>query len=102
MIRKPFRVLVSLLIFGSIFAAFQNGFAQQQPENSPAANPLLRLLQAKGILTEEEVAQINGKSSPGDVNQRLGEVLLRKGVISQSDYDGAFGEIGRASCRERV
>ena len=91
MIRKPFRVLVSLLIFGSIFAAFQNGFAQQQPENSPAANPLLRLLQAKGILTEEEVAQINGKSSPGDANQRLGEMLLRKGVISQSDYDEAFG-----------
>src|SRR5438105_3588942 len=91
MIRKPFRVLVSLLIFGSIFAAFQNGFAQQQPENSPAANPLLRLLQAKRILTEEEVAQINRKSSPGDVNQRLGEMLLRKGVISQSDYDEAFG-----------
>ena len=41
MIRKPFRVLVSLLIFGTSFAAFQNGFAQQQPENSPAANPLL-------------------------------------------------------------
>lgn len=91
MIRKPFRVGVSLVIFCSILTPFHKGFAQQQSENPFAANPLLHLLQAKGILTEEEVAQINAKSSPGDANQRLAEVLLRKGVISQSDYDETFG-----------
>jgi hypothetical protein len=91
MIGKPFRVVVSVLVFWSILTVFNTGFAQQQEGNTPAANPLLRLLQAKGILTEEEVAQINGKSTPGDMNQRLAELLLSKGVISQSEYDRAFG-----------
>ena len=92
MIRKPFRVIVCLLTFVSVLTLLDNAFAQQQSGNTPVANPLLRVLQAKGILTEEEVAQINEKSSPGDSNQRLADLLLKKGVISQSDYDQAFGE----------
>lgn len=91
MIRKPFRAVVSVLAFLSIFPAVQTGFAQQQAGNSPEANPLLRVLQAKGILTEEEVAQLNKKSSPDDANQLLAELLVSKGVISQSDYDEALG-----------
>ena len=82
---------MSLLIFGIILTAFNTGFAQQQSGNSPAANPLLRLLQAKGILTEEEVAQLSEASSANDADQRLAKLLLLKGVISQADYNQAVG-----------
>jgi hypothetical protein len=76
-----------------VFAACQRGFAQQPSERSSAANPLVRLLQAKGILTEEEVAQIDQAASPADADQRLANLLLSKGVISQSDYDHTFGSV---------
>src|SRR5580704_15012409 len=61
--------------------------AQQQAGNSQAASPLVRLLQAKGILTSEEAAQINQASSASDADQRLAKLLLSKGVISQADYN---------------
>jgi hypothetical protein len=54
-------------------------------------NPLVRLLQVKGILTEEEVTRINQASSPADANQQLAKLLLIKGVITQADYDHTFG-----------
>jgi hypothetical protein len=84
-------VLSLLVCLLATFVCCQRGFAQQQSENPPASNPLVRLLQAKGILTEEEVAQVNKGASPADANQLLASVLLSKGVISQSDYDQAFG-----------
>jgi hypothetical protein len=87
---KPF--VLSLVVCSlAAFAWCQRGFAQQQSETPPAVNPLVRLLQAKGILTAEEVAQIGQGSSPADANQRLANLLLSKGVISQSDYAQAFG-----------
>jgi hypothetical protein len=87
---KP--LVLSLVVCSlATFAWCQRGFAQQQSENPPAVNPLVRLLQVKGILTDAEVAQINQTSSPADSNQRLANLLLSKGVISQSDYNRAFG-----------
>jgi hypothetical protein len=68
--------------------------AQQQAGNSPAASPLIRILQAKGILTPEEAAQISQASSASDADQRLAKLLLMKGVISQSDYNQMMGAPG--------
>jgi hypothetical protein len=68
--------------------------AQQQAANSPAASPLVRVLQAKGILTPEEAAQINQASSASDADQRLARLLVSKGVISQSDYNQMMGAPG--------
>jgi hypothetical protein len=68
--------------------------AQQQAGNSQAASPLVRLLQAKGILTSEEAAQINQASSASDADQRLAKLLLSKGVISQADYNQMMGAPG--------
>lgn len=65
--------------------------AQQQGNGQPAESPLVRVLQAKGILTAEEVAQINQASSASDAEQRLAKLLLSKGVISQADYDQMSG-----------
>jgi phosphohistidine swiveling domain-containing protein len=75
----------------SVFTACDIAFAQQQADNKPAVNPLVRLLQGKGILTEEEVGQINRASSPADADQQLAKLLVAKGVITQTDYDRTYG-----------
>src|SRR6266852_6068631 len=84
-------VVYAGLFLLAILSWCERGFAQQQAESKPAANPLVRVLQAKGILTEEEVAQIGQASSGRDADQRLAKLLLMKGVISQADYDQTVG-----------
>jgi len=69
----------------------ESSFAQQQADTKPAVNPLVRVLQAKGILTTDEVAQLSQTSSASDADQRLAKLLLIKGVITQADYDHTFG-----------
>jgi len=89
---KAFRVVMFLLICSFTIGAWcQSGLRQQRTDNSPVVNPLVRLLQAKGILTEGEVAQISQAQSPVDADQQLAKLLLIKGVISQAEYDHTFG-----------
>src|SRR6266550_4453654 len=90
--RKPFLAVVVCLL--TIFILCHRGLAQQPGDNKSAVNPLVRVLQAKGILTAEEVGQISQASSTGDADQRLAKLLLMKGVISQADYDQAVGTPG--------
>jgi hypothetical protein len=89
--KKPFWVMVCLLV---TLVLCDRSWAQQTGENKSAVNPLVRVLQAKGILTAEEVAQISQASSTGDADQRLAKLLLMKGVISQADYDQTVGTPG--------
>jgi hypothetical protein len=65
--------------------------AQQQDDRKPAANSLVRLLQSKGILTDEEAAMVTQAASTSESNQRLAKLLLSKGVISQEDYEQTVG-----------
>lgn len=67
---------------------------QQQANEQPAASALVRVLQAKGILTAEDVAQLGQATSPSDADQRLMKLLLSKGVISQADYAQMTGGTG--------
>ena len=69
----------------------ERAVAQQQGNSQPVASPLVRVLQAKGILTTEEVAQLNQASSASDADQRLAKLLLSKGIISQADYNQMAG-----------
>src|SRR5467141_4830140 len=82
---KPFWVVVVCLLV--IFTLCRRSLAQQPADNESAVNPLVRVLQAKGILTADEVAQLSQASSASDANQRLAKLLLIKGVISQADYE---------------
>ena len=84
---KPFRVVVFVLCLSITFVLGDRALAQQPAGNNSAVNPLVRVLRAKGILTDEEVAQLSQASSASDANQRLAKLLLIKGVISQADYD---------------
>ena len=89
--RKPFWVVVCLLVS---LALCDRNWAQQPTDSKSAVNPLVRVLQAKGILTAEEVAQLGQASSASDAEQRLAKLLLVKGVISQADYDQTVGTPG--------
>ena len=92
MIRKRIGVLVSLAVCLLVsLVCSRVGVAQQQGSSQAAASPLVRVLQAKGILTPEEVAQLNQASSASDADQRLAKLLLSKGIISQADYDQMNG-----------
>src|SRR5712664_3618611 len=84
---KPFRAVVFVLCLSITFVLGDRALAQQPAGNNSAVNPLVRVLRAKGILTDEEVAQLSQASSASDANQRLAKLLLVKGVISQADYD---------------
>ena len=90
--RKQFLVVVFLAV--SMFATLvghNQAFAQQTTKDQPAVSPLVRLLQVKGVLTEEEVTQIAQATSATEADQRLAKLLLAKGVINQSDYDNTLG-----------
>src|SRR5271154_2240344 len=81
-------LLVSLLLV----VLFAVPTAAQSPDNQPVAvSPLVKLLQAKGILTTEEVNMVSHASSPSEADQRLGKLLLDKGIISSQDYAQTYG-----------
>src|SRR5229473_1686774 len=88
MSRKPFWVVVCMAVcFLGSLALCSRSWAQQLTDGQSAVNPLVRILQAKGILTAEEAAQISQASSASDADRGLAKLLLMKGVISQADYD---------------
>jgi len=76
MFGKQRGAVVYLVVLLAVTLAW-TGFAsaQQQATSAPAASPLVRVLQAKGILTPEEVAQINQASSASDADQRLAKLF---------------------------
>ena len=61
------------------------GFAQQQGDHQ-AMPPLIQLLQSKGILTADEAAQLGQAGTADEMNDRLGRLLVQKGLISPEDY----------------
>jgi hypothetical protein len=85
---KPFRIVVCLMVIliATLLCSKQTLAQQRGVSNSPVS-PLVRVLHAKGILTDEDIEQINQASSSGEADQRLAKLLLLKGVISQVDYD---------------
>ena len=92
MIAKLRRVVVCSVVCLLVYFAVSGGAgAQQQGNGQTAVSPLVRVLEAKGILSSEDVAQLNQASSPSDAEQRLAKLLLTKGVISQADYNQMSG-----------
>src|SRR5260370_9078595 len=86
--RKPFGVVVCVVVcLLVVLALCDRSWAQQPMDNKSAANPLVRILQAKGILPAEEAAQISHPSSASDADRGLARLLLMKGGISQAVYD---------------
>lgn len=78
--------LIHLLVTFAMLTVAMPVFAQQKTDTRPADNPLVQLLESKGILTHEEATQLNQAASADEANQRLAQLLLSKGLISQQEY----------------
>lgn len=59
----------------------------QQPGNGSAPNPLVQILQSKGILSAADVAIIDHAATRQEADQKLTDILFRRGVISKAEYD---------------
>ena len=86
--RKSMRLLLAVV---AAFVLATTVAAQQQNDQKPANSALVRLLQSKGILTEEEAATIGQAATPAESEQRLAKLLLSKGLITEEDYNQTVG-----------
>ena len=68
--------LIVLIGFGSAFVVF----------SQDTSDPLVRVLQAKGILTETEARAITSNASLAEQRDRLAALLRDKGVISATEF----------------
>jgi hypothetical protein len=68
-----------------ILALIASPFVFAQTDNS--TDPLLRLLQNKGVLTEAEVRSITANGAPVEQRDRLAALLRDKGVISATEFE---------------
>ncbi len=84
-------LLVLLLSVVVVLAVTVSVNAQQSDKPKATASPLVRLLQSKGILTAEEVAEVSQASTSEEADLRLAQLLFTKGVISKEDYEQAVG-----------
>ena len=76
-----------------MFLAFALSPALAQQQGTAATpNPLVQLLHSKGILSAADVASIEQAGSPQAANQKLTDILLQRGVISQSEHDRLTGQ----------
>ena len=82
MTRRLSLLLAAVLAFGLVSLAA----AQQQDQPKAAPNPLVQLLQNKGVLTAQEATAINQAATPAEQQQRLTQLLYSKGIITQDEY----------------
>ncbi len=80
--KKVSYFLVAIVVAAGLVSP---AFAQQQADHQ-ATPPLIQLLQSKGILTADEAAQVGQAGTADEMNERLGRLLVQKGLISPEDY----------------
>jgi hypothetical protein len=86
-----------LIIVALIVIAFAIHTPAQQRENGTSVSPLVRLLQSKGIITDQEAARISDASSASQADRQLAELLLSKGVITREEYAQTLVALGASS-----
>jgi hypothetical protein len=55
--------------------------------NSAIADPLVRMLIAKGVLTEDEGRTVSARGTPAEQRDRLAALLRDKGLISPAEFE---------------
>jgi hypothetical protein len=87
-------LLAAVLAFGLVSLAA----AQQQGQsNKTAPDPLVQLLQSKGVLTAQEATAINQAATPAEQQSRLTQLLYSKGLITQDEYQTTAAAESRAA-----
>ena len=80
MTRRLSLLLAVVLAFGLV------SLVAAQQQDQPKANPLVQLLQSKGVLTTQEAAAINQAPTEAEQQSRLTQLLYSKGIITQDEY----------------
>ena len=88
---RKIQIVCASLCAVSLAFALSPALAQQQG-NTATPNPLVQLLESKGILSAADVASIEQAGSAQAANQELTDILLQRGVISQSEHDRLTGQ----------
>jgi len=91
---KKFPQMIFMVL---VFLSLTSLVMAQQKDSSPPANPLVRLLQSKGIITPEEAASISQAGSSPESQLQLAKLLLSKGLISQKEYDQMAASLSATS-----
>ncbi len=86
---RPLLWVVGVLV---VAVALTPAFAADNPNS----DPLVRVLESKGILTQAEADTIN-TAAPADQRSKLAQILLDKGLISESDYRQVSNAAPRAA-----
>ena len=86
--RMKYLLLAMVVAAGLLIPAYA-----QQTDQQAKTPPLVQLLQSKGIITAAEAAQISQATSAEEANNRLAQMLLAKGLISESDYSQTVGPL---------
>lgn len=63
--------------------------------NSSPGDPLVRLLQTKGILTAAEASSIQTAATPDEQRNKLARILRDKGLISDTEFASITGSAAR-------
>ena len=71
--------LPAIIVLGSALVVFS--------QSADTTDPLIRVLQSKGILTEAETRAITANASREEQRDRLAALLRDKGVISTSEFE---------------
>jgi hypothetical protein len=71
--------LIVIVGLGSVLSAYS--------QSADTTDPLVRVLQSKGILTEAEARAIAANASPAEQRDRLAALLRNKGVISAAEFE---------------
>lgn len=79
--------MIRIVLVVLAVAALALPIAAQQADNQSASNPLVQLLQSKGILSADEAANVKSASTTAEANERLARLLWSKGLISQAEYN---------------
>jgi hypothetical protein len=82
-----------MILLISVVALALFAIAQQQDNQTTFNNPLVLLLQSKGILTSGEVSMLNQASTPQEANARLAQLLLSKGLINEQEYTATVAPV---------
>jgi hypothetical protein len=78
------RVYLRLILVLIVGLGSANGVFAQTADTT---DPLVRVLQTKGILTESEARAITANASTGEQRDRLAALLRDKGVISATEFE---------------
>ena len=84
---RLFIALILTLTAGHLVLCQNSNSSAANNSNVVIADPLVRMLKDKGLLTETEARTISESGTPVEQRDRLANLLRDKGIISAAEYN---------------